>query len=229
MELVPALASVYGLRVTLGIWINEWEAQNEKEIERAIALSKRYRNIDSLIVGNETIFRERLTRSCRHKIRRQCAVQDLIAKIQRVKRNTSVPVSTAEVYNIWLEHPELASSVDYLAVHILPFWEGMPGSAAVDHAIGAYQKLREAYPGKRIVIAEFGWPSAGLNRKDAVPSPIPRPRSCAISSPAPTRWASTIRLSKPSISRGRPTKAASAPIGASSTPTETRNSPSPAR
>ena len=81
-------------------------------------------------------------------------------------------MSTAEVYNIWLEHPELASSVDYLAVHILPFWEGVPGSAAVDHAIGAYQKLREAYPGKRIIIAEFGWPSAGLNRKDAVPSPL---------------------------------------------------------
>ena len=30
----------------------------------------------------------------------------------------------------------------------------------------------QAYPGKRIVIAEFGWPSAGLNRKDAVPSPL---------------------------------------------------------
>ena len=35
-----------------------------------------------------------------------------------------------------------------------------------------YEKLRQAYPGKRIVIAEFGWPSAGLNRKDAVPSPL---------------------------------------------------------
>ena len=70
-----------------------------------------------------------------------------------MKRGTSIPVSTAEVYNIWLEHPELASSVDYLAVHILPFWEGVPGSAAVDHAIGAYQKLREAYPGKRTTSA----------------------------------------------------------------------------
>ena len=46
------------------------------------------------------------------------------------------------------------------------------GSEAVDHAIHAYERLRQAYPGKRIVIAEFGWPSAGLNRKDAVPSPL---------------------------------------------------------
>ena len=48
----------------------------------------------------------------------------------------------------------------------------MPGSAAVDHAISVYEQLRQAYPGKRIVIAEFGWPCAGLNRKDAVPSPL---------------------------------------------------------
>ena len=56
-------------------------------------------------------------------------VKDLIAKIQRVKREVSVPVTTAEVPNVWLEYPELASAVDYLAVHILPYWEGIPGSA----------------------------------------------------------------------------------------------------
>ena len=83
-----------------------------------------------------------------------------------------MPVTTAEVPNVWLEYPELASSVDYLAVHILPYWEGIPGSRAVDHALNGYERLRQAYPGKRIVIAEFGWPSAGLNRKDAVPSPL---------------------------------------------------------
>src|SRR4029078_1793401 len=81
-------------------------------------------------------------------------------------------VTTAEVYNVWLEHPELVSAVDYLAVHILPYWEGIPGSAAVDHAMHAYEKLRQTYPGKRIVIAEVGCPSAGLTRKDAVPSPL---------------------------------------------------------
>ena len=30
--------------------------------------------------------------------------------------------------------------------------------------------MRAAYPGKRVVIAEFGWPSAGYNRGDADPS-----------------------------------------------------------
>ena len=172
LDLVPALASEYGLRVTLGIWINEWEQQNEKEIETAIALTKHYRNIEGIIVGNETIFRAQALHRDDPLYTSNEAVRELIAKIQRVKREVSIPVTTAEVPNVWLEHPELASAVDYLAVHILPYWEGMSGSLAVDHAVDVYDRLRQAYPGKRIVIAEFGWPSAGLNRKDAVPSPL---------------------------------------------------------
>jgi exo-beta-1,3-glucanase (GH17 family)/cellulose synthase/poly-beta-1,6-N-acetylglucosamine synthase-like glycosyltransferase len=172
LDLVPQLASEYGLRVTLGVWINDWEEQNEHEIETAIALTKHYRNIESVVVGNESIFRAQAEHRNNPFYNANETVRDLIAKIQRVKREVSVPVTTAEVPNVWLEYPQLASSVDYIAVHVLPYWEGLPGSAAVDHALNAYEKLRQTYPGKRIVIAEFGWPSAGLNRKDAVPSPL---------------------------------------------------------
>jgi len=165
LELVPALASRYGLNVNLGVWLSEREDQNEKEIASAIDLAKRYRNVESIIVGNETIYRNRT-------LHNRDSVKDLIATILRVKREVSVPVTTAEVWDVWLDHPELVSAVDYLAVHILPYWEGIPDSAAVDYAMKVYERLRQAYPGKRIVIAEFGWPSAGLNRRDAEPSPI---------------------------------------------------------
>jgi exo-beta-1,3-glucanase (GH17 family)/cellulose synthase/poly-beta-1,6-N-acetylglucosamine synthase-like glycosyltransferase len=166
LELVPGLAAEYGLRVTLGAWIDGRQEHDEGEIERVIELAKQHRNVDGVIVGNETIYRNRLT-----KAELSEDVEDLIAKIQQVKRNVRLPVSTAEVWDVWLEYPELVSAVDFLAVHILPYWEGMPSSAAVDHAIKMYERLRQAYPGKRIVIAEFGWPSAGLNRHAAVPSP----------------------------------------------------------
>jgi exo-beta-1,3-glucanase (GH17 family)/cellulose synthase/poly-beta-1,6-N-acetylglucosamine synthase-like glycosyltransferase len=172
LDLVPQLASEYGLRVTLGVWINDWEEQNEREIETAIMLAKHYRNVESIIVGNEAVFRAQSLHGKNPRYDPDQTVRDLIAKIQRVKREVSVPVTTAEVPNVWLEYPQLASSVDYIAVHVLPYWEGLPGSAAVDDALAVYEKLRQTYPGKRIVIAEFGWPSAGLNRKDAVPSPL---------------------------------------------------------
>lgn len=157
VELVPPIASEFGLHVTVGAWIDKDQKRNEREIASAIELARRNSNVKSVIVGNETIFR------------REQSVPDLIKMIQRVKRSTSVPVSTGEIWHVWIDHPELVSQVDYIAAHILPYWEGFSGMQAVDQAMIAYDKLRQAYPGKRIVIAEFGWPSAGYNLKNAVP------------------------------------------------------------
>ena len=125
-----------------------------------IDLAKRHSNVNGIIVGNETIYRGDLK------------VSELITMIQRVKRSTNVPVTTGEIWNVWIEHPELVSAVDFIAAHILPYWEGFSDKQAVDQAILIYDKLRRAYPGKRIVIAEFGWPSAGYNLKNAEPGRV---------------------------------------------------------
>jgi exo-beta-1,3-glucanase (GH17 family)/cellulose synthase/poly-beta-1,6-N-acetylglucosamine synthase-like glycosyltransferase len=156
-ELVPAIAAEFGLKVTLGIWIDKNEARNEREIQAAIALARRYSNVNAIVVGNETIYRAEKT------------LPELIALIARVKRQSPVPVTTGEIWSVWVEHPELASAVDFIAAHILPYWEGVPTGKAVDQAIEFYEKLRRVHPGKRIVIAEFGWPSAGYNMQRARP------------------------------------------------------------
>src|SRR5262249_33381666 len=70
--------------------------------------------------------------------------------------------------------PELASAVDLIAAHILPYWDGFTTTQAVDKTIEFYTKLRQAHPGKRIVIAEVGWPSAGYNMLKGDPGRIPR-------------------------------------------------------
>jgi cellulose synthase/poly-beta-1,6-N-acetylglucosamine synthase-like glycosyltransferase/exo-beta-1,3-glucanase (GH17 family) len=105
------------------------------------------------------------------KVKEDINVAHLIKVIQRVKRETDgrVPVTTGEIWSVWKDHPELVSAVDFIAVHILPYWEGRPASAAVEDTIQKYNQLRERYPGKRIVIAEFGWPSGGYNYKSAEP------------------------------------------------------------
>jgi exo-beta-1,3-glucanase (GH17 family)/cellulose synthase/poly-beta-1,6-N-acetylglucosamine synthase-like glycosyltransferase len=160
VELVPGIASEFGLRVTAGAWIDKNQDRNEREIRSVIDLAKRHSNINGVIVGNETIFRG------------EQKVSDLIQMIQRVKRSTNVPVTTGEIWHVWIEHPELVSAVDYIAAHILPYWEGFSEQQTVDQAILIYDKLRQAYPGKRIVIAEFGWPSAGYNMHNANPGRI---------------------------------------------------------
>src|SRR6516164_10498363 len=81
-ELVPAIAAELGLKVTLGIWIDKNEARNEREIQAAIALARRYSNINAIVVGNETT------------LRAEKSIDDLIRLVQRVKRQSPVPVTT---------------------------------------------------------------------------------------------------------------------------------------
>ena len=159
-ELVPAIAAEFGLKVTLGIWIDKNEARNEREIQSAIALARRYTNINAIVVGNETTLRADKT------------IDELKALIQRVKRMSPVPVTTGEIWTVWRDHPELASAVDFIAAHILEYWVGIPAEKVVDETIAHYNKLRAIHPGKRIVIAEFGWPSAGYNMLKANPGRI---------------------------------------------------------
>jgi cellulose synthase/poly-beta-1,6-N-acetylglucosamine synthase-like glycosyltransferase/exo-beta-1,3-glucanase (GH17 family) len=157
LRALPELAQKHHLNVSLGAWLSSDEAQNRKEIEAVVELAKRHRNVKSVIVGNETI------------LRKARSVEQLIASIREVKRRVSVPVSTGETWDIWLRYPQLANAVDFIAVHILPYWEGVPAGAAVDYAMLRYEELRRAFPGKKIVIAEFGWPSQGYNNRDATP------------------------------------------------------------
>jgi exo-beta-1,3-glucanase (GH17 family)/cellulose synthase/poly-beta-1,6-N-acetylglucosamine synthase-like glycosyltransferase len=159
-ELVPPIAAEFGLRVTVGAWISKDQARNEREIRAAIELARHNSNVDAIVVGNETIYRGELT------------IPQLIALIKQAKQSSPVPVTTGEIGSVWLDHPELASAVDFVAAHVLPYWNGIAAPQATDYTVEFYDKLRRALPGKRIVIAEFGWPSAGYNFHAANPGRI---------------------------------------------------------
>jgi exo-beta-1,3-glucanase (GH17 family)/cellulose synthase/poly-beta-1,6-N-acetylglucosamine synthase-like glycosyltransferase len=160
VELVPPIAAEFGLKVTIGAWIDKNVDRNEREIDAAINLAKRNSNVIGVVVGNETVYRG------------EQKVGDLIELVKRVKKSVNVPVTTGEIWNIWRDNPELASSVDFIAAHVLPYWENFTDKQAVDQAVYIYQMLRDKFPGKRIVIAEFGWPSAGYNLRNADPGPF---------------------------------------------------------
>ncbi len=192
VELVPGIAAEFGMRVTVGAWIDKDQKRNEREMRSVVDLAKRHSNVNGIFVGNETIYRGELepkvgdkldaeeaeqlkaakTKQQDAKAREDIGVARLIKMIRQVKRQVNVPVTTGEIYSVWLDHPELVSSVDYIAAHILPYWEGFSDKQVVDQAITIYDKLRRAYPGKRVVIAEFGWPSAGYNFHNAEPGRI---------------------------------------------------------
>jgi cellulose synthase/poly-beta-1,6-N-acetylglucosamine synthase-like glycosyltransferase/exo-beta-1,3-glucanase (GH17 family) len=160
LERVPAIAAGLGLTVTLGVWIDKDTARNEREIASALDLARRYPNVTRLVVGNETIFRHEQTAT------------HLAEIIRRVKRESPVPVATADHWKTFVDYPELVDAVDQVLAHIIPYWEGLPKQTAVEESLAIYDRLRAVYPHKKIVIGEFGWPSAGHNFEGAVPDPI---------------------------------------------------------
>src|SRR6478736_5175917 len=211
-ELVPPIAAEFGVKVTVGAWIDKDSNRNKREIEAVINLARRNSNVIGVVVGNETVYRgeqipienlgpiagtgldpaevARINGDENQRIadadaqpadKRAEAMKYAIAAnnvyrlarlIQRIKKSVNVPVTTGEIWNIWRDHPQLANSADFIGAHVLPYWENFTDKQAVDQAVAMYQLLRDQFPGKRIVIAEFGWPSAGYNLRNANPGPF---------------------------------------------------------
>jgi exo-beta-1,3-glucanase (GH17 family)/cellulose synthase/poly-beta-1,6-N-acetylglucosamine synthase-like glycosyltransferase len=157
---VPSLASKHGLNVTLGAWIDNDLEKNEREIEKLIAVAREnYRNVVRVIVGNEAILRKDLT------------VDQLAVYLDRVREALDIPVGTAEPWHVWFTNKDLADHVDFVAVHMLPYWEGVDVDRAVDYVVDHVNLLKASFPDKPIIIGEVGWPSNGRTRHSAVASP----------------------------------------------------------
>jgi len=162
VDQVPAIAAKYGLKVLQGIWLSRLADKNRWQIDTAIALANRHPDvIAAVIVGNEVLLRGELS-----------AVQ-LGDFIREVKAAVPVPVTYADVWEFWLRYRDLVNAVDFVTVHILPYWEDFPIAAdkAAAHTDDIRRQVATSFPGKDILIGEFGWPSAGRMREGALPSP----------------------------------------------------------
>jgi exo-beta-1,3-glucanase (GH17 family)/cellulose synthase/poly-beta-1,6-N-acetylglucosamine synthase-like glycosyltransferase len=159
-ELVPPIAAEFGLKVAVGAWIGKDKDRNELEVRNALELARRYGNVNAIYVGNEAV------------LTNQISADALIEMIRKVKRSSPVPVTTGESWDIWVKYPKLVSAVDFIAAHILPYWGGEEAAHVVDRTIEHYDYVRRLNPGKHVVIAEFGWPSAGPNFRGADPGRI---------------------------------------------------------
>ena len=159
---VAAIAQRHGMKVLQGIWLSHDAARNRRQIAIAVALAKNYPDVvRAVVVGNEVLLRGDLS------------VTDLEANIRDVKAQVSQPVTYADVWEYWLRHSDLQSVVDFVTIHILPYWEDfpIPAADAAAHVDAIRKKVADAIPNKEIVIGEFGWPSEGRMREGALPSP----------------------------------------------------------
>jgi glucan 1,3-beta-glucosidase len=163
LDQVPEIARRHGLKVIQGLWLSGEAEKNRFQVQTTIELAKRHPDvITAVVVGNEVL------------LRGEMAAADLLNVIRTVKSQVPVRVTYADVWEFWLRNPALLEAVDFVTIHILPYWEDFPIPAreAGAHIDSIRQRVAAAFPGKEILIGETGWPSAGRMREGALPSPV---------------------------------------------------------
>jgi glucan 1,3-beta-glucosidase len=162
LEEITPVAAGLGLKVIQGLWLSSDPVKNRAQIETAVALANRYPDtIRALVVGNEVLLRGELSPN------------ELADTIRAVKARVTVKVTYADVWEYWLRNRDVAAAVDFITIHILPYWEDFPiaANAAAAHVKAIRDRLVGAFPSKEVLIGEVGWPSAGRMREGALPSP----------------------------------------------------------
>jgi len=167
LDKVPELAASVGLKVILGIWIGRDPLKNAALIDIAVGLTNTHPDtITALIVGSEVL------------LRGEMSAAELRRTIRTAKERVGVPVSYADVPDFWWRYPDVAKEIDFVTVHVLPYWEDVPFGAgeAAAHVADVHRQMATAFPGKEILIGEAGWPSRGRMRGVALPSRINQAR-----------------------------------------------------
>ena len=163
LEELPNMARKHGLKLIVGAWVSRNPTDTAAEIAGLIKIANAHPDvIQAVIVGNEALLRKEVT------------PQQLVRLIEQVKSQIAQPVTYADVWEFWLKHPEVAPAVDFITIHLLPYWEDNP--AGIETALHEVAEVRQtfgkAYAPKDIMIGETGWPSEGRQRETAVPSRV---------------------------------------------------------
>ena len=163
-EQVLKVISKYNLpvRVMQGAWIEgkKTQAENEAEIERAIALANQYKDIIVAVnLGNE-IFVDWSA----HKFEVD-EIPMYLSWVEKVQNETQVPVTIADDYNFFNKpwSAPVANAVDFIVLHAYAMWNSQTLDEAVPWTESIYKDISSRYPNKQIVLGESGWTTSSIS------------------------------------------------------------------
>lgn len=170
-DLALKYANRYNIPIDVGVWIGKTPSVNDAEIAKIEELAKSYK-INAIVLSNEALLRGDVTET------------DLITYAKQVKAALpSIPLTVADTWSTWVNggngRPELAKVIDYITIHIWPYWENVGLNQAISMVASAYAQVKTMYPDKEIVIGETGWPSGGPVRGTSEPSELNQRRFVA--------------------------------------------------
>jgi len=157
-ERIPVIAAEFGLQTMVGVWLGEDRDKNEIELSAGCELaSAGYADI--LAVGNEVL------------LRGDMGADDLIDYMTRAKMTVpQVEVGYVDAYFNFREYPQVTEVCDVVLANCYPFWEGCVAEHALLYMKEMFRIAARCANGKRVIISETGWPTAGTPTDGATPS-----------------------------------------------------------
>ncbi|MBL7012381.1 MAG: glycosyl hydrolase [Kiritimatiellales bacterium] len=157
-ELIPRIAKEKGFNTLVGAWLGTDAEVNRREIESVIQLAKEGL-ADIVAVGNEVLYRGDLSE------------QELLEFILHVKKEIpDTPVGYVDAYYEFEFRTEITEACDVILANCYPFWEGCSLEYSLLYMKDMYSRAVRAGNGKKVIITETGWPSAGKLFHGAQPS-----------------------------------------------------------
>jgi exo-beta-1,3-glucanase (GH17 family) len=167
LEQLPAIARAHGVKLMLGAWVNSNPADTQKELDALVRAANANRDVvTAVIVGNEVL------------LRKEATGERMAALIRQVKAQVKQPVTYADVWEYWTLYPQVAPEVDFITLHLLPYWEDVPHGVdtALAHVRAIHDDFAQRFAPKPVMVGETGWPSQGRRRETAEPGPVSQAR-----------------------------------------------------
>lgn len=164
LEYIFTAAEARQLKVIAIIWLDKDMAMNSRSIARGIEVAKTYPvTIVKLSCGSEV------------RTRHNKAFDSEILRCMDSLRSEGVsqPITTIDTWWEWCDRKAdcrqnlFADKVDWIGSNIFPWWENKfsgvhpctTAEQAADFHIARLTDLRKTYPGKDVIVTEFGWPN----------------------------------------------------------------------
>ncbi|MFU8789244.1 MAG: exo-beta-1,3-glucanase [Methylobacter sp.] len=169
LEHTFAAAEARKLKVIAIIWLDDDIAVNSRSISAGIEAAKAYpKTIIKLSCGSEV------------RTRHDYAFDGEISRCITALREAGVtqPITTIDTWWEWCNRvspchiTHFGAEVDWIGINVFPWWENKysdtlpctPANKAADFHIARVEQVRKIYPGKDVMLTEFGWPSGPEGR-----------------------------------------------------------------
>jgi len=159
-----AAAKKRHIKVIAILWLDKDPAVNSQSISKGIEAAKAFpETIIKLSCGSEV--------RTRHNYTYDGEISRCLESLR--KAGVTQPITTIDTWWEWCNRSlncsqtNFGAQVDWIGINVFPWWENkhsgvhtcIPAKKAADFHIARIEEIRRTYPGKEVILTEFGWPN----------------------------------------------------------------------